>query len=239
MRREPHFPHFISGSRRSKGTRTRSVERERPGSTVPDPNATQAYRRAFGPCSYHTARTEGPKLLANPAIKAEIHAARLDYQQRVRVNAVKVLRWLAEIAGADPDDCYEPDPENGGLPRPRPWADIPPAARRTIASVRLKRRRRKGAAGAAYEVEEVEYRHHSKDAAIDKLCRKLGLYPDDPAGGDDKHEAGLDILGRLVARLVGQEPPSGGPGGGAGGGPDGDAVDPVPGAAGAGVPQPG
>jgi hypothetical protein len=62
-----------------------------------DPNATQAYRRAFGSCSYNMARTEGPRLLANPAVKAEINAARLDYQYRVRVNATKVLRWTARL----------------------------------------------------------------------------------------------------------------------------------------------
>lgn len=155
-----------------------------------EPNATQAYRRAFGPCTYHTARVEGPKLLANPAIAAEIQTARRDYQRRVRVDAVRVLKWLAEIAGADPDDVHEPEPENGNLSRPRPWDQIPPAALRTIASVKVKRRLKNTSGNETYEVEEVEYRHHSKDAAIDKLCRKLGLYADDPARGRGWHRTG-------------------------------------------------
>ena len=161
-----------------------------------DPNASKAYRRAFGNCSYNTARTEGPKLLANPAIRAEIAAARAEYRRRVRVDATRVLRWLAEIASADPDDLYEPDDTNHGLPAPRPWRSIPPAARRTIASVKVKRRRLKGGGDEVWEVEELEYKTHSKDAAIDKLCRNLGLTRGEFEEAVDKMLKVIDLSGK-------------------------------------------
>lgn len=151
-----------------------------------DPNALQAYQRAFGPVAYHTARVEGPKLLLNPAIKAEIDAAREEYKRRVRVPAVRVLRALSEIAFADPVDAFEDSPI-GGLPSPKPLGSIPPATRRAIASIKVKRRRLAGGGGkddvTDWEVQEVEYKFADKGAALDKLCRKLGFYED--AKGDD------------------------------------------------------
>ena len=37
-----------------------------------------------------------------------------------------------------------------------------------------------GGGDEVYEVEEVEYKFASKLDALDKLCRKLGIYTDDP-----------------------------------------------------------
>ena len=163
------------------------------------PNACQAYRRAFGPVAYNTARTEGPRLLANPAIAAEVEAAREHYRTAVRVDAERVLREVAAVAFADPADLYEPDPSNQGLPTPRPWGDVPPAARKAVASVRVKRKKLKAVGEAAWEIEELEYRTHSKLDALDKLCRHLGLLKDGAA------------LEALVAALRGGTPAAGPP----------------------------
>jgi hypothetical protein len=148
-----------------------------------EPNATQAYIKAFNTRVYSTARVEGPKLLLNPAILAEIEVARIDYRKRCGISFAKIVRKLATIALGDPDDLYEPDPENDGLPKPRAWATIPPAARKNIVTVKLKRRKlkppkpKKGqkADDCLYEIEEMEYKVLDPMAALDKLCLYLGV----------------------------------------------------------------
>lgn len=146
-----------------------------------DPNATQAYQRAFGPVAYSTARSEGCRLITtNPNIRAEIKAAREEYKRRVRVNATRVLRGVSELAFADPADAFS-DGKDGGLPEPNPLGSIPPATRRAITSVKVKRRRRL-VGEVEWEVQEVEYKFSDKGAAFDKLCKKLGFYADDKDG---------------------------------------------------------
>ena len=151
-----------------------------------DPVAVQAYMRAFGRYTstgklrtYRSAQVESSKLLSNPIIQAELEAANLAYERSVRVSKLRVIREVAAIAFADADDLYEPDDQNNGLPRPRPWRDVPPAVRRTVQSVRVKRRKYKDDAGDLWETEEIEYRQHSKTQALDRLCRRLGLYTTD------------------------------------------------------------
>lgn len=149
-----------------------------------DGNAVQAYFRAFGrknkdgkKRSYVGASVAATRLLKDASIAAELQAAQEAYAKAMRVSKMRSLRELAALAFADPDDLYEPDPDSNGLPRPRSWADIPAAARKAIASVKVKRKRlRAGKDKTEWEVEEVEYRLHSKTEALDKLCRKLGFY---------------------------------------------------------------
>lgn len=154
---------------------------------VIDRNAVQAYFRAFGRDtrgdkrrSYMAAAKSAERLVKHPQIAAEIRAAEREHRRRCRVDAERINRELAAVAFADPDDLYEPDPHNHGLPTPRPWRDVPPAARKAVASVKVKRRRRKSADDEVWEIEELEYRCHPKLDALDKLCRRLGLYQDLP-----------------------------------------------------------
>jgi phage terminase small subunit len=150
-----------------------------------DANGVAAYFRAFGRVkrngrmrSYKAAQVQASRLLEKPIIAAEIAAARRDLARRSRVSALRVLRELAAIAFFDPIDVFKDDPDTG-LPVPRPWAEVSPAARRAIASVRVKRRRirveTRGDVEIVEEVEEVEYRFNSKLEALDKLARHLGL----------------------------------------------------------------
>jgi len=150
-----------------------------------DPNAVQAYFRAFGRItsrgvrrSYHGASRAAQRLLKIDSIKSELDAAIREHARRCGVSARRTIREIAAIAYADPDDIYGPDPTTG-FPVPRPWKDIPPAARKVIASVKVKRNRRVNG-DEEWEYEELEYRTHSKDAALDKLCRRLNLYRDIP-----------------------------------------------------------
>lgn len=154
-----------------------------------DGNAVQAYYRAFGRYTakgtrrtYRGAQNASSLLLSNPIIQGEIAAANDEYARRIRVSKRKALRELAAVAFSDPDDVYEPDPDNRGLPTPRPWRDVPAAARKAIRSVKVKRKRlTSDKDDTAWEVEELEYRFHSKTDALDKLCKKLGLFDTDIA----------------------------------------------------------
>lgn len=142
------------------------------------PNGTQAYLRAFGKkVTYGSANELARRLLQKVAVKAEIAAARKEYLKQVRLDATRVLQGLIEIAFFDPDDCFESDESNGGLPRPRPWEEITAATRRAIKSVKVKRRKLKGDKDdtVSVEIEEIEYKFHDKLAALDKLCKHLGL----------------------------------------------------------------
>lgn len=143
---------------------------------IAEPIAAQAYLRVFGG-AYSTARVEGPKLLANPAIAAEIESARDAWAKRCRLSFQRTLRTLAAIAFADPADLYESDDQNGGLPKPRPWNEIPPGARKNIKSVKFKRRKlsAKGDPDCLWEIEELEYKVADKEWAIGKLCEYLGI----------------------------------------------------------------
>lgn len=181
-----------------------------------DRNAVQAYFRAFGRAtakgkrrSYKGAAESARVLLENPGIQSELRAAEREHRRRCRVDADRINRELAAIAFADPDDCYEPDEQNHGLPSPRPWRDVPPAARKAIASVKVKRRRLKTEDDETWEIEELEYRHHDKGAALDKLCRRLGLYRDLPPLETILAALPPELAGQVRAAILAaqQQPP--------------------------------
>jgi phage terminase small subunit len=182
-----------------------------------DPNATQAYRRAYPGASYATALTEGPSFLGKPRIQAEVEKIREAYRKTTRVNSNRTLRATAEIAFADLADLFEPDPDNGGLPRPKKWSDVPPAMRRAIQTTKISRRRLKGKKGDStqWEVESIEFRLFSKMDAIKTLCQNLGLTTDAPA----VREALEELRRRDAERLAAGDAAGGEAGGGAAGGP--------------------
>jgi phage terminase small subunit len=131
-----------------------------------DRNGTAAYRRAFPGAAYTTARTESSRLLANPNIRAEVDAARREHACRCRVSRDRIIRELAAVAFADIGDVIGDDW------RPLPLTEIPPAARRTVARLSIRR--------APDGSESVSVVLCSKLAALDKLCRHLGLYRELP-----------------------------------------------------------
>ena len=151
-----------------------------------DGNAVQAYFRAFGrktargkKRSYDAAKTHAAELITKPHLLAEIEAANADYARKTRVSKLRTIREIAIIAYMDPDDVFEDNPDDSGRPIVRPWKDIPPAARRTILGMKFKRKSLVSPDDeTTWEVEEIEIKFHSKDTALDKLCKKLGFYAD-------------------------------------------------------------
>lgn len=150
-----------------------------------DPIGVQAYRRAFPGCSYNSARVEASKLLREPNIQAEIEACREGYRKATRVNAMRVLRELSAAGFFSWSDVLEGDDQcNGGLPRPKAWKDIPPAAKRALTSVKIKRKRIASTVkddATCWEIEDIEFKGPDKNAALDKLCKHLGITKDGAA----------------------------------------------------------
>ncbi len=144
---------------------------------VADPrSATRAYQRAFNlPYTHDSSRQQACNLLKKPNVKRAIERCRHDWCRRHRVTFQNTVRKLASIALGDPGDLYESDPDNGGLPKPRPWDQIPPTARKNIKTVKFKRRKLKSVTDEVYELEEFEYRVCDPEWALGKLCEYLGV----------------------------------------------------------------
>ncbi len=202
-----------------------------------DGNAVQAYFRAFGRDtkegkrrSYKAAQVQATRLLENPIIQSEISAVNDAHSKRIRVDKERVLAELAALAFSDPDDIYESDDDNGGLPRPKRWRDVPPLARKAIQSVKVKRKRLANDSDeTAWEIEELEYRFHSKTDALDKLCKRLGFYVESEGG--TKPAIPVELVTRLLAALGTRQPQPPAAAGIVGGTVPPDPVVPEPGAA--------
>lgn len=166
---------------------------------VVDRNATQAYLRSHPGASYATARSEGSRLLANPSISQEIAAAARALARSCSISSRKVLRELALIAFADPEDVFQEDPSTK-LPVPRKWNTVPPSAKRAIKSIKIKKRIVRSNEDYVEEVEEVEYRFHDKTKALDMLAKHLGLFKES--------DALAKLLGMLEANSCGPPAPS-------------------------------
>jgi len=138
---------------------------------IADPNATQAYRRAFKCKSYATAQREGSRLRSNPHISSEIEAARKAQAARTRITADRTLREIARIAFADTRDLFGEDE------RLLPITKVPIETRRAIQSVKVKRSKIYGAPGegAIGEEDVIEVKMASKDASLGRLMKHLGL----------------------------------------------------------------
>jgi phage terminase small subunit len=163
-----------------------------------DGNATQAYLKAFPEHSYGTARCESSKLLANPSIQAELQAMREGYARDLRISGLKVLKELAAVAFSDIGEVFEE--VEGEFDRAKPPSRIRPLARKAVQVAKVKRRKVKSKASddLVEEVEEVEYKLYSKLDALDKLCKKLGLFKDDDKPVDGMTEAEKIALVRMI-----------------------------------------
>lgn len=144
---------------------------------VADPkSATRAYQRAFNlPYTHESSRTQACQLLKNPHIQAALAAQRREWGKGHRVTFRRLITKLASIAFGDVADLYESDPDNGGLPKPRPWDHIPPTARKNIKSIKFKRRKLKSESSELYELEEFDYKVADQEWALGKLCEYLGV----------------------------------------------------------------
>jgi phage terminase small subunit len=142
-----------------------------------DLNATRAYQVAFPGSTYGSARVCGSRLLTRAHVRAEIEAARRAQQKRTGITADEVIRELALIAFSDVIDLCD---DKGRLRVPR---DVPPEARRALASMKVAQERvtrrvtRNGKTTTTETVCQcvIEYKFANKLDALGKLMRHLGL----------------------------------------------------------------
>ena len=149
-----------------------------------DRNTTQAYIRAYSTedftPSYFTAANRGKALRNKDKIDKAIKAACAEHAKSCLITAKRTLQSLAMIGYADPWDLYEED-EATGLPKPRRWSSLTPEARRTITSIKIKRKRVKTTSDTYEEIEEIEYKIADKLKSLEQMCKYLGLTGDSNA----------------------------------------------------------
>lgn len=149
----------------------------------------EAYRRA-----YNTSGTPGSiaamasELLADMRIRSEIERLQEIERRRLSLDAEDFLNEIASIAKFDPDDVFmgtdadadadepgaEAKPKRRGVPVPRPWDEIPPHARKCIASIETRTKTSK----RGVVTTTVRYKFHDKLRALDKIAKHLGLNSD-------------------------------------------------------------
>jgi phage terminase small subunit len=160
-----------------------------------DPCSATAYQQAFPRCKAKHARTAASRMLAKPAVKEELKAARLAMQRRTNITADRVLEEVARLAFSDVSELVDVD---GSLKAPR---DLPMETRRAIASTRVKQVKivtdTNGRRTFTSTEEVIEYRLFTKIGALQVLLRYLGL---------DRAVPGLSELfshlpGELVAEV--------------------------------------
>ena len=146
---------------------------------IVDRNGTRAYLEAYGrqtadgrDRSKHAASVEACRLLKRLDVRREIRAAEAHLRRRSEVSADRIYSELAAIAFSDFADVV--DFTGDGQPRPKAARDIPFKARKAIQSMKVQTRKEPTLNGDA-EVVTVEYKFHSKIAALEKLYAHLGM----------------------------------------------------------------
>lgn len=139
-----------------------------------DLNAAAAYRRAGYTAKGNSAETNAARLLRNAQVQAELTRLRSAQQERTEVTADRVVRELACLGFSDIGQVLD---LTGETPRLRAPAEIPEAARRAIASVKV-RRYTEGRGDDALEVEVIEFKFWDKNAALEKLGKRLAMWKD-------------------------------------------------------------
>lgn len=188
-----------------------------------DLNATQAAERAG--YSARTARQTGAENLTKPDIAAAVQSAMRERSARTQITADEVLAEIAALAFSDLGQILD---FTGDDPRLRPAEDIPEAARRAVASIKVRRVVEAGAGEGKREVEVTEFKLWDKLAALEKAARHLGLFAPDrhehsgPGGGPIPHEPVVTLtddqraaaIAAILARVggPGRGPDRGGPG---------------------------
>lgn len=147
--------------------------------------AGDAYIKAgFKAKNKNTAKSSASQLLGTPKIKEEIIRLQKEALEKVekkmapqirelKITTETILAELAAIAFSDIGDIVD---LTNGVPRMKEPGQIPEHARRALSAIKV-RRYTEGHGDDAREVEMIEFRHWDKVAALDKLAKRLQLYP--------------------------------------------------------------
>ncbi|WP_434130698.1 terminase small subunit [Methylocaldum sp. GT1BB] len=158
----------------------------------PEISQSEAYRRAYPLSRKWAEKTVWEKasvLAANDKVKARLRDLRLMAQEVAVLDEARVLREIARIGLADPRKAFD---AIGNLRPVHEWPDDLAAA---VASVKVT-----GQPGKEGEPITTikEIRFWDKNAALEKLCRHLGLYE-----RDNRQKAGLfDGVPRETLKMI-------------------------------------
>lgn len=153
-----------------------------------DLNATAAAERA----GYKNPNKQGPRLLVNVGIQAEIQKRMKDRAERLEITADNVLRELAVLGFADIGQVLD---FSGPEPKLKPANEISEAGRRLISSMKVKRYF-EGNGENAREVEVTEFKLWDKKGALELLGKHFGLFPNkvDHTGSVELHTVGIKVV---------------------------------------------
>ncbi len=150
-----------------------------------DGKAGAAYIRAGFP--EKGARTEGPKLLRRPAIKAAIDRAAAEQIKRTLISADEVLVELRRIGFGDMGNYMTINPETGGIHLDFSAIEDGDGATSLIQEI-TQEEYVEGTGDAAERVKKTKIKLYSKLEALDKLMRHLSLYTEAVVKHEHTHE---------------------------------------------------
>ncbi|GBR43342.1 terminase small subunit [Gluconobacter roseus] len=134
-----------------------------------DLNATQAAIRAG--YSEKTARQQASEQLSKPDIQQALSEAQQARSARTQITQDRVIQEIARLGLSDIRGAFS---LGGSLLPPSEWSDDLTAA---VASIEVDQRKEPGEDGERYTVTKLKL--WDKNAALEKLCKHLGLYERD------------------------------------------------------------
>jgi phage terminase small subunit len=146
-----------------------------------DHNATQAYARAGG--SARTAHIQGPRLLANPSVRAYLEVRQKQQLEALGLTSQQIARDYLAIARADRASVFAPKDETDAvvLLHPEDW---PQECRAALAGFKA-RRRITGRGDEREEWEILDVRFEPKEPYYRQLGKMVRLVPTEYKVADD------------------------------------------------------
>jgi phage terminase small subunit len=138
--------------------------------------------------SQRTAAQIGYQLLQLTSVQRAIAKGQAERAQRCQITRDRTLKELARIAFSDLGEAFG---DEGQLLSVK---EMPEAVRRVISSVKVRRVK----TGDDTEDEIIEVKTWSKDAALDKLCKHLGIYAEE---GSPPPTVNVNLFGQDLSKL--------------------------------------
>lgn len=133
-----------------------------------DLNATAAAERA----EYAHPNKQGPALLVNLGIQEEIHRRRIEQTKRTETDADRIVREIARLAFSDVRKAVNQD---GSL---KPLHELDDDTAASIASIETLEQYEGTGENRKLVGYTKKLKLWDKNSALDKLCRRFGLYAD-------------------------------------------------------------
>lgn len=134
-------------------------------------NMVKAVMSASPGVSYQGASSLGKLIIASPVNKAYIQDKQNEIKASVNVDTAQIVREWLNLSFSDATDYLELTSKQ--------LKELPPDARRAIASIRTKKKKYKGRDGVEVVEETHEIKLVDKVQALNALSKYVGLYEQD------------------------------------------------------------